>query len=207
MWSAARGPPHGARPDCGRKYRITTTSAHPHPVADNHLARCFEVNAANRVWVGDITSLPTREGWLYLAVLIDPDSRRVVGWAMSERLTTALPRSALEMARQTRRPPPDLLHHSDRGSQYASRAYQRVLTGMGALPSMSRTGECWDNAVVESFFATLKRELLDGEVFESRRAARLLVFEYIEMFFNRQRRHSTLGFLAPVAFEEQRRAA
>ena len=167
----------GLRGKGRRKYRPTTTSAHAHPVADNRLARCFNIQTANCVWVGDITYLPTKEGWLYLAVLIDLFSRRVVGWAMSEHLTTALPLAALEMARQSRRPPPGLLHHSDRGSQYASGRYQRVLASMGALPSMSRIGNCWDNAVVESFFASLKRELLDGQVFESRQAARLLVFE------------------------------
>jgi len=190
-----------------RKYRVTTRSDHDHSLAQNVLARQFEVSEPNAVWAGDLTYLPTKEGWLYLAVLIDLYSRRVVGWAMDERITTALPLAALEMACKGRRPAPGLVHHSDRGSQYASWAYQRALRRMGAVPSMSRKGDCWDNAVVESFFASLKRELLDGRVFASRVQARLEVFEYIEVFFNRQRRHSTLGFLAPVVFEEQRRVA
>jgi len=188
-----------------RKYRVTTMSDPTYPLAANLLERQFGVNEPNTVWVGDLTYLPTREGWLYLSVLIDLYSRRVVGWAMSERITTALPLAALEMAYKGRRPAPGLVHHTDRGSQYASWSYQRALRRMGAVPSMSRKGDCWDNAVVESFLASLKRELLDGRVLESRAQARLEVFEYIEVFFNRQRRHSTLGFLAPVLFEEQRR--
>lgn len=205
----------GLRGKGKRKYRVTTRSDHDHPLAGNVLGRQFDVSEPNAVWAGDLTYLPTKEGWLYLAVLIDLYSRRVMGWrrgapsrwAMSERITTALPLKALQMACKGRRPPPGLVHYSDRGSQYASWAYQRALRMMGSVPSMSLKGDCWDNAVVESFFASLKRELLDGRGFASWVQARLEVFEYLEVFFNRQRRHSTLGFLAPVVYEEQRRVA
>lgn len=151
---------HGIRAKQARRFRITTDSAHPCPVAPNHLARQFTVAAPNRVWMGDVTYVPTAEGWCYLAVLLDAFSRRVVGWALDRQLTAALPRAALERALATRRPPPGVLHHSDRGIQYASTAYQAVLQRHGLQPSMSRVGDCWDNAVVESFFHSLKVERL-----------------------------------------------
>ena len=155
----------------------------------------------------DLTFIPTKEGWLYLSVVLDLYARLVVGWAMDQRMPTELPLAALSMAMQRRSPAPGLIHHSDRGSQYASHAYQAELTRLGVVPSMSRKGNCWDNAVVESFFATLKRELLDGQVFESREVARAAIFEYIEVFYNRQRRHSTLGYLTPVEADWQAQAA
>ena len=195
-----------------RKYKQTTDSEHALPVAENLVQRNFDVPQPNTVWAGDLTYLRTKEGWLYLAVLIDLHSRLVVGWGMGSRMTTDLPLSALSMAFHRRRPPPGLVHHSDRGSQYASGAYQRALRGMGMACSMSRRGDCFDNAVVESFFASLKRELVEGRVFASRREAELEVFAYIEQFYNRKRRHSALGYLSPAEFEgrglaEERRVA
>jgi putative transposase len=151
--------------------------------------------------VGDITYLDTREGWLYLAVLIDLYSRRVVGWAMSERIDTALAMNALNMALTTRNPRRGLIHHTDRGCQYASHEYRRQLRGIGAECSMSRKGDCWDNAVAESFFASLRKELTNRVVFLSRDAARSNVFEYIEAFYNRVRRHSTINYQSPNNFE------
>ena len=182
-----------------RRFRVTTNSAHGRPVAPNLLARDFKTSAPNRVWVGDITYIWTREGWLYLAVLLDLFSRKVVGWAMSESLTTELALAALRMAIAGRRPSPGLMHHTDRGVQYASAEYQAVLAAHGIVPSMSRTGNCWDNAVAESFFATLKLELeLD---FDTRPQARAAVFEYLEVFYNRQRRHSAISYATPWSFE------
>lgn len=190
-----------------RRFVQTTDSDHDLVVPPNILNRQFEVPQPNRVWVSDITYLPTREGWLYLAVTLDVHSRVVVGYAMDSQMPTSLPLSALRMAVQRRLPPPGLLHHSDRGSQYASRVFQAELARVQAQGSMSRKGDCWDNAVVESFFSSLKRELLQGAVFEDRAVARRAVFEYIEVFYNRQRRHSTLGYLTPLEFERQATAA
>lgn len=182
-----------------RRFRVTTKSAHGKPVAPNVLARDFKTSAPNRAWVGDITYIWTREGWLYLAVLLDLYSRKVVGWAMSEWLTTELALRALRMAVTDRKPRAGLVHHTDRGVQYASAEYQRLLSDHGITASMSRTGDCWDNAVAESFFATLKVELeLD---FDTRQQARTAVFEYIEAFYNRQRRHSTISYATPWSFE------
>jgi putative transposase len=155
-------------------------------------------------WVTDITYIPTGEGWLYLAVILDLCSRFVVGWAMSERITRELTLDALEMALVRRRPLHGLLHHSDRGSQYASGEYQTVLATEGIVCSMSRRGNCWDNAVAESFFATVKVELVHDAAWATRAAARAELFEYIEVFYNGQRRHSSLGYLSPRAFERQR---
>ena len=167
----------------------------------NNLLSDFSVAKPNAVWFSDITYLRTREGWLYLAVTLDAFSRRVVGWAMQERLTKDLTLDALDMAYQRRKPPPGLIHHSDRGGQYLSSAYQAKLKGMGALPSTS--GNCLENAVAESFFATLKTEEVQDQSYESKAQARLCVFDYLEVFYNRQRRHSSLGFLSPTKFEEQ----
>ena len=186
-----------------RRYRVTTDSRHPFPVAANVLARQFTAPAPDAVWVTDITYIPTGEGWLYLAVILDLYSRGIVGWAMSDRITRQLTLDALGMALARRRPPQGLLHHSDRGSQYASGDYQTALDRQGIVGSMSRRGDCWDNAVAESFFATLKIELVHDALWPTRAAARGAVFEYIEIFYNQQRRHSSLGFLSPLTFERQ----
>jgi putative transposase len=188
----------------GRRFRATTDSGHAFPVAANILARQFEQAAPDVAWVTDITYLPTGEGWLYLAAILDLCSRAVVGWAVSERLTRDLTLEALDMALRRRRPLHGLLHHSDRGSQYASGDYQAVLADQGIVCSMSRRGNCWDNAVAESFFATIKVELVHDAAWATRTAARTELFEYIEVFYNGQRRHSSLGYLSPRAFERQR---
>jgi transposase InsO family protein len=187
-----------------RRFRATTDSRHPFPVAPNVLARQFAQGAPDRAWVTDITYMPTDEGWLYLAVILDLCSRVVVGWAMSARITRELTLDALDMALVQRRPGHGLLHHSDRGSQYASGDYQQALAAAGIVCSMSRRGNCWDNAVAESFFATVKVELAHDARWETRAAARTALFEYIEVFYNGQRRHSSLGYLSPRAFERQR---
>lgn len=186
-----------------RKFRVTTDSRHRWPVAPNRLERRFEVATPDTVWAGDITYIRTREGWLYLAVVLDLYSRRVVGWAMSSRLTRRLPQAALEMAIGRRRPQGPILHHSDRGSQYASLDYRRALADAGFAVSMSRRGDCYDNAPVESFFATLKKELVAEEVFYSPSQAHREIVDYIEGFYNSWRRHSALGYLSPAAFEEK----
>jgi putative transposase len=184
-----------------RKFRQTTDSNHSHPVADNHLDREFNPASANESWVADITYIPTREGWLYLAVVEDLFSRMVVGWAMAATMTSRLVVDALEMAVLRRLPGSELVAHSDRGSQYASEHYQRLLTKEGITCSMSRRANCWDNAPMESFFASLKKELVHHEDYATREEARASIFEYIEMFYNRVRRHSTLGFVSPANYE------
>ena len=189
-----------ARPK--RRFRCTTKAAESRPIAENLLARNFEVSRKNAVWASDITYIATSEGWLYLAVVLDLCSRRVVGWSMSSRLTTDLVLRAFWMAVLTRKPPEGLLFHSDRGSQYTSRAFCKALERRRMVQSMSRKGNCWDNAPCEAFFATLKNELMDGKAFAGRRAAQAAIFEYIEVFYNRQRLHSTLGYLTPVECEE-----
>lgn len=183
------------------KWRVTTDSAHRLPVAANHLNRQCTVAAPNQVWAGDLTYIWTREGWLYLAILLDLYSRAVVGWAMGARLTEELTQHALQMALHRRQPKPGLLHHSDRGSQYAANAYQQRLRAAGISGSMSRRGNCWDNACVESFFGTLKRELIHHRQYHTREEAKQEIFEYLEVFYNRQRRHSTLGYRSPAEFE------
>jgi putative transposase len=187
-----------------RRFRVTTQSQHPFPIAPNLLARQFERAVPDQAWVTDITYIPTGEGWLYLAVILDLCSRFAVGWAMSERITDDLTLDALDMALARRRPAQGLLHHSDRGSQYASGDYQQVLAQHGIVCSMSRRGNCWDNAVAESFFATLKVELVHDATWNTRAAARRALFEYLEPFYNGRRRHSALGYLSPRAFEQQR---
>jgi len=184
-----------------RRFRVTTQSNHSEPVARNVLARKFDVKEPNRVWAGDITYLTTADGWLYLAVLLDLYSRAVVGWAMSEQLDTSLALAALRMALERRNPTPGLLHHTDRGVQYASETYRAALAANGIVPSMSRKGNCWDNAPTESFFSTLKTELVGDRVFPSRAVARIEVFEYVEAFYNRTRRHSYLGYVSPAKYE------
>ena len=188
---------------CKRKFRVTTKSKHRQPIAENVLNREFQASAPNQKWVTDITYLPTTDGWLYLATVMDLYSRKIVGWAMSERLETLLVTEALQMALERRRPGAGLLHHSDRGSQYASEAYRQALQRLEAVQSMSRKGNCWDNSVQESFFATLKTELQLDRARLPRAQTRTEVFEWIEVFYNRQRRHSSLGYQSPVAFEEQ----
>ena len=179
----------------------TTDSRHERPVAANTLNRAFYPDRPDAVWTADITYVPTAEGWLYLAVVLDLFSRRVVGWATADHLRSELACDALRMALEHRRPRGELLHHSDRGVQYASEAYARLLAAHGIEPSMSRTGNCWDNAVTESFFSTAKRELTHHESYANREEARRSLFEYIEVFYNRRRLHSTLGYRSPAEYE------
>jgi len=187
-----------------RRFRpITTDSRHSLPVAENLLQRNFEASEPNRAWVADITYIPTQQGWLYLATVMDLFSRMVVGWAMGADLSRHLAIRALEMALSRRRPRAGLLHHSDRGSQYASHAYQGVLKAHGIVCSMSRKGDCYDNAAMESFFHTLKTEQVHHQEYETRTAAQRDLFEYIEVFYNRQRLHSSLGYRTPAEFEER----
>ena len=185
-----------------RKFRQTTDSNHPHPVAENVLDRDFDPGEPNASWVADVTYVPTREGWLYLAVVVDLFSRLVVGWSMAATMTSRLVVDALEMA-VARRPEGSsgLVAHSDRGSQYASEHYRRRLKQERITCSMSRRGNCWDNAPMESFFASLKKELVHDEDYATRDEATASIFEYIEVFYNRVRRHSTLGYVAPAEFE------
>jgi putative transposase len=187
-----------------KKFRRTTDSRHSLPVAPNLLNQQFQADQPNSIWCGDITYLWTLEGWLYLAVIIDLFSRKVVGWALDSRLKTSLVLEALRMAYWRRKPAKGLIHHSDRGSQYASHDYQQQLKTFGMTPSMSRKGDCYDNAVVESFFHTLKNEEIGGQVYQTREEARQGVIEYIEMFYNSNRLHSSLGYMAPNDFEMNR---
>jgi transposase InsO family protein len=195
---------HGLRSKTAKRFRATTNSKHRLPVADNILSREFSPKAPDRVWAADITYVPTKDGWLYLAVVIDLFSRRIVGWAMDSRMTAELTNSALVMAVAQRRPKPGLIHHSDRGVQYASKEYQRLLTEAGAVSSMSRKGNCWDNAPVESLFRSLKTELVHHERFATQGAAKKAIFEWIEVFYNRQRLHSSLGYVTPAEYEKRR---
>jgi putative transposase len=186
-----------------RKFRVTTTdSNHDLPVADNLLDRQFNPSEANEVWVADITYIPTDEGWLYLAAVEDLYSRRIVGWSMDDNMESRLVVDALEMAVQRRLPGETLLAHSDRGSQYASEHYQRLRGRHGITCSMSRRADCWDNAPMESFFASLKKELVHDAKFATRAEARAAIFEYIEVFYNGQRRHSSLGYVSPAEYEQ-----
>jgi transposase InsO family protein len=202
---------HGLVGRASRRRRVVTTdSTHEQPIAPNLLARQFDVTGVggvNRVWVSDITYIPTHEGWLYLAVVLDLASRRVVGWAMRETLQAELALSALQMAVSARQPAPGLVHHSDRGIQYACHEYRERLTAHGFQASMSRRGNCWDNAVAESFFATLELELIVRSAWDTHDDARVAVFQFIESWYNRRRRHSTLGYISPAAYEEQLQAA
>jgi len=190
---------------CGRsqrRYRVVTTdSRHDHPIAPNHLAQAAVPTGPNQTWVADITYLATTEGWLYLAAVLDLYSRRIVGWAVSERIDTALVLAAWNNAVGQRQPPPDVLCHSDRGVQYASREYRQALAATQAVASMSRKGNCYDNAAMESFWSTLKLELVYRTSFATRAQARQAIFNYIEVFYNRQRLHSALDYQTPAAFE------
>jgi transposase InsO family protein len=185
-----------------KKFRKTTDSNHTLPVAPNLLERQFEVQQPNTVWCADITYLWTLEGWLYLAVIIDLYSRKIVGWAINSRLKASLVKEALMMAYWHRKPEKGLIHHSDRGSQYASNEYQQMLDRYGIVCSMSNKGDCWDNAVVESFFHTLKTERTDAYIYRSRDEARCDVIDYIEMFYNSHRLHSFIGYSSPNNFEK-----
>jgi putative transposase len=179
----------------------TTDSRHDQPVAANLLDRQFEAALPDQKWAADITYIPTDQGWLYLAAVIDLCSRKIVGWSMADHLRVELVSDALQMAIARRRPGEDLLHHSDRGVQYASEDYMHILQSHGMRISMSGKGDCWDNAVMESFWATLKTELVNHEHYASREQARASIFEYIEVFYNRQRLHSSLGYVSPETFE------
>jgi len=192
----------GIRSIVRRRFRVRTTdSAHGHAVAPNVLERDFAAEAPDRKWAADITYVATSEGWLYLAVVLDLCSRKVVGWAMADHLRAELCTNALEMALKRRRPAGGLLHHSDRGVQYACGEYRDLLRSQGIECSMSRRGDCYDNAVVESFFKSLKAELVYHEHYATREQARRSIFEYLEVFYNRKRLHSSLGYLSPEQFE------
>ncbi len=192
---------HGLQARPRKKFVHTTDSAHPFETPPNILNRNFKVDAPNRVWAADVTYLPTKEGWFYLAVVLDLYSRMVVGWAMAERNDEELTMAALKIAIDQRRPEPKLLHHSDRGTTYASGGYQDLLAKHDMICSMSRKGNCWDNAVVESFFSTLDIECARQETFVSREAARREVMQYILGFYNPKRLHSSLGYMSPMEFE------
>jgi len=192
----------GLRAVARRKYRVTTDSAHTKTVAKNHLNRQFTPERPNQYWVADITYIATKEGWLYLSTIMDLYSRKIIGWSLRERLTKELVIAALHMALKQRKLSIDLLLHSDRGSQYASELYQKLLKRNGIVCSMSRKGNCWDNAVMESFYHTLKVELIYQKTYETRRQARRDIFEYIEIFYNRERLHSTLGYCSPEEYEK-----
>ena len=183
-----------------RRYKVTTDSKHTLPVADNLLARNFTPTAPNRVWTSDITYLWTEEGWLYLAVVLDLFNREVVGWSIKPRMTADLVTDALTMAWFRKRPAPGMLHHSDRGSQYASQAFQKKLKEYSMTCSMSRKGNCWDNAPTESWFNSFKNERVHGVRYASHAEMKSEVFEYIEVFYNRKRMHSTLGYKSPIEF-------
>ena len=195
---------NGLRARRRRAYRATTDSRHDHPVAENVLGRNFTAENPDQAWVGDITYIPTAQGWLYLSVLIDLYSRRVVGWAMSGRIDQNLTLTALRMALSQRQPQPGFVHHTDRGSQYAAGAYQAELKKAGAVVSMSRKGNCWDNAPSESFFSTLKTELIHEERFATRDEAMRAILRYL-LWYNANRLHSSTGYLSPKDYEELER--
>jgi putative transposase len=184
------------------KFVVTTNSDHPLSIAENLLNRDFSAAAPNRKWVADITYIPTKQGWLYLAVVLDLFSRRIVGWSMSDSIDSTLVQDALRMALLHRRPGAGLVHHSDRGVQYAAEDFQDLLTAHKIVCSMSRRGNCWDNAVAESFFGSLKREWVQKKIYETLEDAKKDIFNYVEVFYNRKRRHESLGNVSPVVYEE-----
>ena len=197
----------GLRSVIRRKYRATTDSKHSHPVADNLLQRDFTASSPDKVWVSDITYIATTGGWLYLTVFIDLFSRMVVGWALSSSLSTDMVLTALQRAIRDRRPGAGLIIHSDRGVQYACKDFRKVLGKHGFVQSMSRKGDCWDNAVAESFFGIIKSELIHREHFKGPQDTLKAIFEYIEIFYNRKRKHSTLGYKTPEQFERAMKSA
>ena len=191
-------------PKMRKKFKVNTTdSNHNLPIAPNVLDRDFNSNLADTKYVGDITYIHTAEGWLYLATVIDLFSRKVVGWSMDDNMRVSLVNDALDMAIKRRNPPSGLIWHTDRGSQYASNAHKDLLKEKGIVQSMSRKGNCWDNAVAESFFHSLKTEFTNHEIFETRAKANEMIFEYIEVFYNRERMHSSNNYLSPVEYEEK----
>jgi transposase InsO family protein len=192
---------NGLKAKQAKKFKVTTDSNHSLPVAANVLASRFEWARPNQAWVGDITYIATDEGWLYLAVLIDLFSRRIVGWAMDKRITRHLPLRALHMAAQRRGPPKGLIHHTDQGSQYASGDYRKALASYGMICSMSARGRCYDNAVAESFFHTLKVELVHDRRFASREQAMSAIFNFMEVYYNTRRMHSVLDYVSPAEYE------
>lgn len=192
---------HGIEAVAKRRFKATTDSDHVQPVADNVLDRQFEVECADAAWSADLTYVWTREGWLYLAIILDLFSRRILGWSAKSTMARSIVLEALGSALRLRQPSRRLLHHSDRGSQYASDDYQKLLRVARVTCSMSRKGNCWDNAPAESFFATLKRELIHGRNFRTRAEAKSAIFEFIESWYNRERLHSSLGYMSPVEFE------
>ena len=197
----------GIRGVVPRKFKATTDSKHNFPVAPNLLNRNFDVKEPHRVWLADITYISTGEGWLYLSAVMDLGSRRIIGWAMSDRMKRKLTLDALMMAICNHPQTNGIIHHSDRGSQYASEDYQKKLQSHGLVGSMSRKGNCWDNAPMESFFHTLKTEWVYGFKYRTRQEATSNIFDYIEIFYNRQRSHSKLGYITPCQYEEYRMAA
>jgi len=186
-----------------KRFKVTTLSKNTEWIAPNRLNRCFQVTKPNRVWVGDVTYIATRNGWLYLAILLDLYSRKIIGWSMSNKNNKQLVLNALDMAMERRRPQSEVLHHTDRGSIYGSDDYRNKLIASGLLPSMSRKGDCYDNAVAESFFSTLKNELIFGQKFISRDHARSEIFKFVEIFYNRQRLHQTLNYITPEMMESK----
>ena len=192
---------HGLLTQRTRRFRLVVERHHFAPPAPNHVCRVFTAPDPNRLWAGDLTAIATRAGWLYLAVLLDLYSRRVIGWAMSATPDKQVAVAALQMAIARRQPAPGVIHHTDQGALYTSGAYQQLLAQQGLVASMSRKGNCYDNAVVESFFSTLKNELVHDRDYHTREEARAEVFEFIEVFYNRQRLHQTLGYVSPVQFE------
>lgn len=190
------------KPKLKRKFKVTTDSKHSLAVAPNLLQRQFYIAKPNRVWAGDITYIPTRNGWLYLATVMDLYSRKIVGWSMNTSMTAALVNDAITMAIWARKPDKGLIWHSDRGSQYCSKSHREILKDHGIIQSMSRKGDCWDNATSESFFSILKREVVGIDDFADQTQAAAAIFEYIEVFYNKIRAHSTIGYRAPAEFEE-----
>ena len=192
----------GLRVKTRRKFVVTTNADHKRPVAPNLVKQCFEAGLPDQLWTGDITYIQTVEGWLYLAVVLDVFSRRIVGWSMSGRMKDDLVIEALRNALYRRRPSPGFIFHSDRGSQYCGKRYRALIAGAGGIQSMSATGSCYDNAITESFFGSLKMELVHHCQYKNRAEARSSLFRYIEGFYNRQRIHSAIGYLSPIQFEE-----
>ena len=192
---------HGIETKRRRRFKVTTRSKNNSWIEPNRLNRCFQVQEPNRVWVGDVTFIATRTGWLYLAIMMDLYSRKIIGWSMSNRNDKYLVLNALSMAVDHRQPKSGILHHTDRGAIYASEEYRQKLSAYQFISSMSRTADCYDNAVAESFFSTLKNELDFEGVFESREQARIEIFKYIEIFYNRQRIHQSLNYLTPEKME------